>query len=320
MGLEFDLNIKKKKKFDYDKVHDLAIIGGGPGGLSAALYAKRKGIDVVLVSGNIGGQVADTSSVENYLGIESMTGEEMVKAFKKHVESYDVPMLDSIKVETIEQGKEKILKLNNGKELKSKTVIIGTGSLNRKLGVPGEDEFYGKGVTYCAICDGPLFQDMDVLVAGGGNSAVEAAIDLSKIASSVKLVQRSVLRADQVLIDRMESLDNVEVFIGHQIKEVKGDKLVSTVVAKNKETGEEVIFDTKALFVEIGYTPNTKFVEDLVELNERKEIIINDRNETSEKGIFAIGDATTVPYKQIIIAASEGAKAALSAVDYLNKN
>lgn len=320
MGLEFDLNVKKKNKFDYDKVYDLAIIGGGPGGLSAALYAKRKGIAVVLVSGDIGGQVADTSSVENYLGIESMTGEEMVKAFKKHVESYDLPMLDSIKVETIEQSKEKILKLDNGKKLKSKTVIIGTGSLNRKLGVPGEDEFYGKGVTYCAICDGPLFTDMDVLIAGGGNSAVEAAIDLSKTASSVKLVQRSVLRADQVLIDRMESLDNVEVFIGHQIKEVKGDKLVSAVVAKNKETGEEVTFDTKALFVEIGYTPNTKFVEDLVELNERKEIVINDRNETSEKGIFAIGDATTVPYKQIIIAASEGAKAALSAVDYLNKN
>jgi alkyl hydroperoxide reductase subunit F len=320
MGLEFDLNVKKKNKFDYDKVYDLAIIGGGPGGLSAALYAKRKGIDVVLVSGTIGGQVADTSSVENYLGIESMTGEEMVKAFKSHVESYDVPMLDSIKVESIEPGNEKTLTLDNRKKLKSKTVIIGTGSLNRKLGVPGEDEFYGKGVTYCAICDGPLFTDMDVLVAGGGNSAVEAAIDLSKTASSVKLVQRSVLRADQVLIDRMESLDNVEVFIGHQIKEVKGDKLVSAVVAKNKETGEEVTFDTKALFVEIGYVPNTKFVENLVQLNERKEIIINDRNETSEKGIFAIGDATTVPYKQIIIAASEGAKAALSAVDYLNKN
>lgn len=320
MGLEFDLKVKKKNTFDYEKVYDLAIIGGGPGGLSAALYAKRKGIDIVLVSGTIGGQVSDTSSVENYLGIESMTGEEMVKAFKKHVESYDVPMLDSITVNSIEQGKEKILMLDNGKKLKSKTVIIGTGSLNRKLGVPGEDKYYGKGVTYCAICDGPLFTDMDVMVAGGGNSAVEAAIDLSKTSSSVKLVQRSVLRADQVLIDRMESLDNVEVYIGHQIKEVKGDNLVSAVVTKNKETGEDVTFETSALFVEIGYIPNTKFVEDLIELNDANEIVINDRNETSEKGIFAIGDATTVPYKQIIIAASEGAKAALSAVDYLNKN
>jgi len=320
MGFDFDLNVKKKNVFDYDQVRDLAIIGGGPGGLSAALYAKRKGIDVVLVSGTIGGQVEDTSSVENYLGIESMSGEEMVKAFKKHVESYDVPMLDSIKVNKIEKGKEKTLTLDNGKKLKAKTVIIGTGSLNRKLGVPGEDQFYGKGVTYCAICDGPLFQEMDVMIAGGGNSAVEAAIDLAKIANSVKLVQRSVLRADQVLIDRMESLDNVEVYIGHAIKEVKGDRLVSAVVAKNKETGEDVTFETSALFVEIGYIPNTKFVEDLVELNESNEIVINDKNETSEKGIFAIGDATTVPYKQIIIAASEGAKAALSAVDYLNKN
>src|SRR6056297_2161397 len=245
MGFEFDLNVKKKDSFDYNKVYDLAIIGGGPGGLSAALYAKRKGINVVLISGDIGGQVADTSSVENYLGIESMTGEEMVKTFRKHVESYDVPMLDGTKVNEVKQGKEKILKLDNGKEVKTKTVIIGTGSLNRKLNVPGEEEFNGKGVTYCAICDGPLFEDMDVLVAGGGNSAVEAAIDLSKTASSVKLVQRSVLRADQVLINRMESLDNVEVYLGHQIKEIKGDKSVSAVITKNKETGEEVIFDTK---------------------------------------------------------------------------
>ncbi len=320
MGFEFDLNVKKKDAFDYNKVYDLAIIGGGPGGLSAALYAKRKGINVVLISGDIGGQVADTSSVENYLGIESMTGEEMVKTFRKHVESYDVPMLDGTKVNEVKQGKEKILKLDNGKEVKTKTVIIGTGSLNRKLNVPGEEEFNGKGVTYCAICDGPLFEDMDVLVAGGGNSAVEAAIDLSKTASSVKLVQRSVLRADEVLIDRMNSLENVEVYLGYQIKEIKGENSVSAVITKNKETGEEVTFETRGVFVEIGYTPNTKFVENLVELNDSKEIVINDRNETSEKGIFAIGDATTVPYKQIIIAASEGAKAALSAVDYLNKN
>lgn len=320
MGLDFDLNVTKKSSFDYEKIYDLAIIGGGPGGLSAALYAKRKGIDVVLVSGTIGGQVSDTSTVENYLGIESMSGEEMVSAFKKHVESYKVPMLDSIKVDEIRQDQEKTLILDNGKKLRSKTVIVGTGSLNRKLGVTGEDKFYGKGVTYCAICDGPLFTDMDVIVAGGGNSAVEAAIDLSKTASSVKLIQRSVLRADQVLIDRLESLENVEVYIGYQIKEVKGEKLVSSVVTKNKETGEEVTFKTRALFVEIGYIPNTKFVENLLKLNDNKEIVINDRNETSEKGIFAIGDATIVPYKQIIIAASEGAKAALSAVDYLNKN
>jgi len=320
MGFEFDLNVKKTDAFDYNLVYDLAIIGGGPGGLSAALYAKRKGINVVLISGDIGGQVADTSSVENYLGIESMTGEEMVKTFRKHVESYDVPMLDGTKVNEVKQGKEKILKLDNGKEVKTKTVIIGTGSLNRKLNVPGEEEFNGKGVTYCAICDGPLFEDMDVLVAGGGNSAVEAAIDLSKTASSVKLVQRSVLRADEVLIDRMNSLENVEVYLGYQIKEIKGENSVSAVITKNKETGEEVTFETRGVFVEIGYTPNTKFVENLVELNDSKEIVINDRNETSEKGIFAIGDATIVPYKQIIIAASEGAKAALSAVDYLNKN
>jgi alkyl hydroperoxide reductase subunit F len=320
MDLNFDLGFSNKKSFDYDKVYDLLIIGGGPGGLSSALYAKRKGIDVAIVSGNIGGQVSDTSSVENYLGIESITGEELVKQFKNHVDSYKVPILDGVKVNGIISNEFKEIDLDNGKTIKSKTVIISTGSLNRKVGVSGENEFYGKGVTYCAICDGPLFQGLDVIVAGGGNSAVEAAIDLSKIANSVKLVQRSVLRADQVLVDRLKSMDNVEVFVGHQIKEVKGDKLVSHVVVLDKELNKEVIFKTNALFVEIGYVPNSKFVENLVELNIKKEIIINGKNETSEEGIFAVGDVTNVPYKQIIIAASEGAKAALSAVDYLNKN
>ncbi len=320
MGLNFDLGFGSSKKFDYEKIYDLIVIGGGPGGLSSALYAKRKGIDVAIISGSIGGQVSDTSSVENYLGIESLSGEGLVKQFKSHVEAYDVPMLDQKKVLEISNDKVKEIKLDSGEIVKAKTVIVATGSLNRKIGVPGEDEFYGKGVTYCAICDGPLFEGLDVIVSGGGNSAVEAAIDLSKIANSVKLVQRSVLRADKVLIDKLESIENVEIFIGHQIKEVKGDKLVSSVIALNKETNEEVEFKTNALFVEIGYVPNSKFVENILELNNKKEIVINEKNETSVEGIYAVGDVTSVPYKQIIIAASEGAKAALSAVDYLNKN
>lgn len=320
MGLNFDLGFSNKKKFDYDLVYDLIVIGGGPGGMSSAMYAKRKGLNVAIVAGNIGGQVSDTSSVENYLGFESITGEELVKQFKGHVEAYDIPILDQKIVTEIKSNKIKEILLDNGEIIKSKTVVIATGSLNRKIGVPGEDEFYGKGVTYCAICDGPLFQGLDVIVSGGGNSAVEAAIDLSKIANSVKLVQRSVLRADQVLVDKLESIDNIEVFIGHAIKEVKGDRLVNSVVAINKETNEEVLFKTNALFVEIGYVPNSKFVENILELNNKKEIVINEKNETSVEGIYAVGDVTSVPYKQIIIASSEGAKAALSAVDYLNKN
>ncbi|MDM8534948.1 FAD-dependent oxidoreductase, partial [Clostridiaceae bacterium HSG29] len=286
MGLNFDLGFGSSKKFDYEKIYDLIVIGGGPGGLSSALYAKRKGIDVAIISGSIGGQVSDTSSVENYLGIESMSGEGLVKQFKSHVEAYDVPMLDQKKVLEISNGKTKEIKLDSGEVVKTKTVIVATGSLNRKIGVPGEDEFYGKGVTYCAICDGPLFEGLDVIVSGGGNSAVEAAIDLSKIANSVKLVQRSILRADKVLVDKLESIENVEIFIGHPIKEVKGDKLVSSVIALNKETNEEVEFKTNALFVEIGYVPNTKFVENILKLNDKKEIIINEKNETSVEGIY----------------------------------
>ncbi|MEA1975932.1 MAG: FAD-dependent oxidoreductase, partial [Bacillota bacterium] len=238
MGLNFDLGFSNKKKFDYDLVYDLIIIGGGPGGMSSAMYAKRKGLNVAIVASSIGGQVSDTSSVENYLGFESITGEELVKQFKSHVEVYDIPILEQKIVTEIKSNKIKEILLDNGEVIKTKTVVIATGSLNRKIGVPGEDEFYGKGVTYCAICDGPLFQGLDVIVSGGGNSAVEAAIDLSKIASSVKLVQRSILRADKVLVDKLESIDNVEVFIGHAIKEVKGDRLVNSVVAFNKEKNE----------------------------------------------------------------------------------
>lgn len=322
MSIGFDLEVGKKKNFDYEKIYDLVIIGAGPGGLSAALYAKRKGLSVVLISKTIGGQVLDTSSVENYLGIESISGEGLVKEFRNHVENYDVPIIDQVAVKSINNDDKSynVLELDNNKALMAKTIIIGTGSLNRHLGVKGEDEFYGKGVTYCAICDGPLFEGLDVLVAGGGNSAVEAAIDLSKIAKSVKLVQRSVLRADEVLINRMKSIENISVYTQHQIKEIKGDQLVSSVVAYDKEKDQEITLETNAVFVEIGYIPNSKFVKGLVKMNDNNEIIINERNETSVPSIFAIGDVTTVPYKQIIIAASEGAKAALSAVDYLNKN
>lgn len=319
MDLSFDLNVSKKTKFDYEKSYDLAIIGGGPGGLSAALYAKRKGLDVVIISKDLGGQVSDTTTVENYLGIQRISGEELVRQFKKHIESYDVKVLKDVLVKRIENNDFKDLILDNGKVLKSRAIIISTGTINRRLNVPGEKEFYGKGVAYCAICDGPLFEGKDVIVAGGGNSAVEAAIDLSKIANSVKLVQRSVLRADKVLIDKLEEMKNVDIYVGHQIKELKGDKTLKKVIAVNRKTEKQVEFKADGLFVEIGYIPNSKFVEGTVELSDKKEIIINQVNETSEEGIFAVGDVTTVSYKQIIIAASEGAKAALSAVDYLNK-
>lgn len=322
MGLEFDLTIGKTNAFDYDKKYDFIVIGGGPAGLSAALYAKRKGLAVAVVSENPGGQVVDTSSVENYLGIESVSGETLASQFKNHVESYEVPFLEGqsvIKVENRKKDEQRIY-LDNDKMLQSRTILIATGSKNRKLHVPGEEEFYGKGVTYCAICDGPLFEGFDVAVAGGGNSAVEAAIDLSKIASSVKLIQRSVLRADQVLIDKLKTLENVSIYLGYQIRAIKGKKLVEEVVAYDQEKKQEVALKTSAVFVEIGYVPNSKVVKDLVELNNRGEIVVNAKNETSVEGIYAAGDVTDVPYKQIVIAASEGAKAALSATDFLNKN
>lgn len=322
MSLDFSLNLnaeEKSNRLDPSFVYDTLIIGGGPAGLSAALYAKRKGLEVGIIADRIGGQVLDTSSVENYLGFNFLSGEEMMHNFENHVKEYKVPMAIETLVKSVEDGKIKKLIANDGKTYQTKSIIIATGSKPRKLGVPGEKEYLGKGVAYCAICDGPLFAERDVIVAGGGNSAVEAAIDLAKIVNKVMLVHRSDFRADQILIDKLNTLENVEIHTQTQILSVHGEMLLTHVEALDKKENKKVEFKTDGLFVEIGYLPKSELFTDLLELNERGEIIINDRTETSVKGIYAAGDVANVPYKQIIISAAEGAKAALSANDYVNK-
>lgn len=319
MSLGLDLNIGKKgPALSEETLYDMIVIGGGPAGLSAALYAKRKGLNVAMIADSIGGQVADTSTVENYLGYPEITGEGLVQKFHEHVKGLKVPTKEHVKVERVEDGIEKTVILSDGTQYKSKTVLLATGSNNRKLGIPGEQDYYGKGVTYCAICDGPLFEGRDVIVAGGGNSAVEAAIDLSKIANKVYLIHRSQFRADQILIDRLNTLDNVEVYLEHQLLEVHGEMMMSGVKALDKKKNEEVTFAADGLFVEIGYVPNSVAFKGLANQNEQGEILVDDRNRTSAPGIFAAGDVTNVAYKQIIISSGEGAKAALAANDYLN--
>ncbi|MBI9015427.1 MAG: FAD-dependent oxidoreductase [Clostridiales bacterium] len=308
----FNLNISSPKNLlEGEKLYDLIIIGAGPAGLSAGIYASRKGLSVGIIGEKVGGQVNDTSSVENYIGFEFVTGESLAESFSKHVKSLDIDMLDNAKVKEIEKNGTFKVKVDNYMTYESKTILIATGSKSRKLGVEGEDSLYGKGVTYCAICDGPLFKDKVVTVVGGGNSAVEAAIDLSKIASRVNLVHRSTFRADKILTDKLETIENVSVYLGHQIQKINGNSQVESIDL------EENTLKTDGVLVEIGYVPNTQFLEE-VTLNERKEIVIDSNNQTNVAGIFAAGDVTTVRFKQIIIAASEGAKAALSINDYIN--
>jgi alkyl hydroperoxide reductase subunit F len=308
----FNLNIDTpEKSLEAEKIYDLLVVGAGPAGLSAALYAARKGLTVGIIGEKVGGQVQDTSSVENYMGFEYITGQGLSKAFEDHITSLAIDLEKDIKIKAIDKEDNFLLRANNYQTYQAKTVLLATGSKSKKLGVEGEEAFYGKGVTYCAICDGPLFKDKTVTVIGGGNSAVEAAIDLSKIASQVHLVHRSDFRADKVLVDRLSTLDNVQIHLGQQVTAIKGDKQVEWVELSTNEK-----LKTQGVLIEIGYVPNSHFAQ--VEKNLRGEIIIDHKHQTSQAGIFAAGDVTTERYKQIIVAASEGAKAALAINDYLN--
>ncbi|OPL09713.1 MAG: thioredoxin reductase [delta proteobacterium ML8_F1] len=321
MSLDFSINIggEKAQALDPQMVYDTLVIGGGPAGLGAALYAKRKGLEVGILAERIGGQVLDTSSVENYLGYNFLTGEDMVHNFEAHVKEYKVPITTDVLVEALTDGNPKKVTCSDGKTYQAKTLILATGSKPRKLDVPGEKEYAGRGVAYCAICDGPLFTGREVIVAGGGNSAVEAAIDLSKTSSKVKLVHRSEFRADKVLVDKLMSLENVEVYLNTQIIEIKGENLLTHVSALDKKSNLTIDIPAEGLFVEIGYLPKSELFEGLLALNEKKEVMVNSLGETSVPGIYAAGDLTDGPYKQIVISAADGAKAALSANDFVNK-
>lgn len=317
MSLSFSM---PQAKQHFENHYDVVIVGAGPAGLTAAIYAKRKGLSTLVVGEKIGGQIKDTTTVENYTGFEVITGEGLAHEFQKHVESLNVPIMEYVRVERLEDlGPVKKLHLDDGKVVEAKAVILATGSKSKKLEVPGEDAYYGRGVTYCAICDGPLFQDRRVIVAGGGNSAIEAAVDLAKIAEHVTVVHRSQLRADQIVIDQLKKFENVTVLLETQILEIQGERMVKGVKALDKKSGQEVFVEGNGVFIEIGYTPNSEWLQGVVALNARGEVEVNTHGETNVPGIYAAGDLTQVPYKQVVVAVGEGAKAALSANDYINR-
>ena len=296
MGLEFSLSVASTPKpgVDPSKVYDTLVVGAGPAGLNAALYAKRKGLSVGILAERIGGQVLDTPMVENYLGMNQLSGESLMRKYEEHVREYDVPISGDIRVERISLGEYKKVHGNDGQIYQAHTLILATGTTPRKLGIKGEKELSGRGVSYCAICDGSFYAGKTVIVAGGGNAAVGAAVDLARIAKKVKVVQRSDFRADKVLLDRLAAQPNVEVFLQTQITEILGDTVVEGVMAIDRHTGKMQRIDADGIFVEIGHIPRTACLEGLVEVDEQGEIVIGPEGETSVPGIFAAGDVTTV--------------------------
>ena len=298
---------------------DVLIVGGGPAGAAAAIYAARKGVRTGVVSERFGGQVLDTMAIENFISVKETDGPKLSMALEEHVKSYEVDLMNLQRAASLKAGELIEVTLANGAVLKSKSVILATGARWREMNVPGEREYRGRGVAYCPHCDGPLFKGKDVAVIGGGNSGVEAAIDLAGIVGHVTLLEfDSKLRADAVLQAKLGSLPNVTVITDAQTTEVTGNgEKMNGLVYKDRNSGEVHRVALAGVFVQIGLLPNTDWLKGTVALSKHGEIEINDRCETSLPGVFAAGDATTVPYKQIIIAMGEGSKAALSAFDHL---
>lgn len=312
------LSEKNFTPIDADKVYDVVIIGGGPAGLTAAVYCMRKGVDTAVIVNHIGGQVAETSSIENYMGYRYVNGVELVEKFREQVQQFSIGYDEGNAVETIEDGPVKKVMLKDGRIVKGKTLIIASGKSWRKLGVPGEQRLTGKGVAYCTICDAPLFAGKKVIVVGGGNSGVEAAVDLASVAREVVVVQiLDKLTADRILQDKLSSFSNVSYIFSSSVKEILGEENVKSVIIENTDSHDITEVITDGVFVEIGLDPNSSFAKGVVEMNKYGEIVVDCACRTSVEGVFAAGDVTTVPFKQIIIAGGEGAKAALSACEYL---
>ncbi len=311
---------KIAEKLSAKETFDILVVGSGPAGSTAAIYAARKGLRTGMVSERLGGQVNETADIQNFTSILSTTGEALAKNFAIHVQSYNVDMINNQRVERLEKVNNLWkLHLSSGATLTAKAVIAATGARWKTLNVPGEEELKGHGVAYCPHCDGPLFKGMDVAVVGGGNSGVEAAIDLAGICHHVTLLQSpDHLKADEVLQEKVRSLKNVTILCNARTTELTGDNgKLQTLTYRDKTTDTLHNIDVAGCFVQVGLVPNTDWVKGAAELNQYGEIIINDHGATSAEGLFAAGDCTAIPYKQVVIGLGEGAKAALGAFDYL---
>jgi len=325
--LDGNASARAAAKLADKKPYEVLVVGGGPAGAAASIYTARKGFATGIAAERFGGQVLDTVGIENFISVPYTEGPKLAAQLEAHVGEYDIDVMNlqtaTKLIPAARPGGLHEVQFENGASLKARTLILSTGARWRNLGVPGEFEYRNRGVAYCPHCDGPLFKGKRVAVIGGGNSGVEAAIDLANIVGHVTLVEfDSKLRADQVLQGKLRSMSNVEILLSAQSTEVTGDgERVNGLVYKNRETGSEHRVDLEGVFVQIGLVPNTEWLKDSgIELSKFGEIVIDTHAATSLPGIFAAGDCTTVPFKQIIIAMGEGSKAALSAFDYLIRN
>ncbi|WP_420548573.1 alkyl hydroperoxide reductase subunit F [Curvivirga sp.] len=300
-------------------LQDVTVIGGGPAGVSAAIYSARKGLKVTLIADRVGGQVKDTMDIENLISVKKTTGPELSGALMAHMNEYDVTLKEHLKVASVTQGDIKAVTLSSGEVINTKTLIVATGAKWRELGVPGEKENIGNGVAYCPHCDGPFFKGKDVAVIGGGNSGIEAALDLAGIVKSVTVFEfMPELKADKVLVDKAEERDNITILKNVATNEIQATNgKVSAIDYTDRATEEKTSLNLDGVFVQIGLVPNSDFLGDVVERTKFGEIVIDEKCQTSASGIYACGDVTTVPYKQIVIAMGEGSKASLAAFEYL---
>jgi alkyl hydroperoxide reductase subunit F len=298
---------------------DVLVVGGGPAGAAAAIYAARKGIRTGIAAERLGGQLLDTVGIENFISVKETQGHKLATGLEQHVTTYDVDVMNSQRAESLSVGDLIEVKLDGGASLKTRALIIATGARWREINVPGEREYRNRGVAYCPHCDGPLFKGKRVAVIGGGNSGVEAAIDLAGLVSHVTLIEFAAdLKADAVLTAKLRSLANVAVITGAETKAVIGDGLrVTGLKYQERSSGELRELELAGVFVQIGLVPNTDWLKGTVRLSPRGEVEVDARGQTSVPGVFAAGDCTVVPYKQIVIAMGEGAKASLSAFDHL---
>lgn len=311
---------REAEKINAKEAFDVLIVGGGPAGAAASIYAARKGIRTGIASERFGGQVLDTMDIENLISVPHTDGPALALALENHVKEYDVDIMNLQRAERLEKKGDLFeVALESGATLKSKTVILSTGARWRQMGVPGEEQYRTKGVAYCPHCDGPLYKGKRVAVIGGGNSGVEAAIDLAGVVEHVTLIEfDSKLRADDILQRKLRSLPNVDILVSAQTTEVTGEnEKVNGLIYKDRESGDEHRLAVEGIFVQIGLLPNTDWLKGTIELSDRGEVLVNDHGETSLPGVFAAGDCTTTPYKQIVVALGEGAKASLAAFDHL---
>ena len=301
------------------EVYDVLIVGAGPAGLTAGVYCARKMLNTIIISENIGGQALESWAIENYMGYRMITGEDLMKKFEEQVRTLNM-RLELDRIVSISKNDDVFtIRTISENTLKSKTLILAQGNRPKKLGVANEEQYLGRGLSICSTCDGPLYKGKRIAIVGGGNSAIQTAVEMSDIAQSARLIVRSNIRADPVYVRMLESKKNIAIQLNSQIIALHGNKFLNAITIRN-ESGEEQKIDIDGVFVEIGWLPNTDILDGFVALNDKKEIIVDVNCHTSMAGVFAAGDVTSIKGKQIIIASGEGAKAALEAHEYLLKS